>query len=74
MYGDVNMVRQGKGNIYAQKKRARERNYTTKMISIRVPKDLLSRMLSYRDKEGVAITFQMCKGAEMYLKEKEGTK
>lgn len=41
-----------------------------KIITIRVPVDLLKRMGKYREKEGVSVTFQLCKGAEMYLKEK----
>ncbi len=43
----------------------------SKLITIRVPRDLLNCMSRYREKEGVSITFQMCKGAEMYLKEKK---
>jgi len=41
-----------------------------KLITIRVPKDLLNRMSNYRRLEGVSVTFQLCKGAEIYLKEK----
>jgi hypothetical protein len=42
----------------------------TKIITIRVPRDLLAKMSAFRHKEGVGVTFQMCKGAEMYLKSK----
>ncbi len=41
------------------------------MISVRVPRDLLRRMADFKEEEGVAISFQMCKGAEMFLDEKE---
>lgn len=41
-----------------------------KAITIRVPSDLLKRMSEYRAKEGVGVTFQLCKGAEMYLESK----
>lgn len=41
-----------------------------KKISIYVPRDLLKRMAEYREKEGVSVAFQMCKGAEKFLKEK----
>jgi hypothetical protein len=40
------------------------------MITIRVPRDLLAKMAKYREEEGVSVSFQLCKGAEMYLKEK----
>jgi hypothetical protein len=43
---------------------------SSKIITIRVPKDLLDEMSRYRRLEGVSVTFQLCKGAEMYLKEK----
>jgi len=43
---------------------------TAKMITIRVPVDLLRKMSNYRTKEGVSVTFQLTKGAELYLKEK----
>lgn len=46
----------------------------SKMISIRVPMDLLNRMGKIRKAEGIAVTFQMCKGTEMYLKTKEKKK
>jgi len=42
-----------------------------KIITIRVPFNLLKRMSNYREKEGVSVTFQLCKGAEMYLNNKE---
>lgn len=42
----------------------------SKMITVRVPRELLGKMSRYRKLEGVSITFQLCKGAEMYLKEK----
>jgi len=42
----------------------------TKTISIRVPVDLLNKMSRYRRIEGVSVTFQLCKGAELYLKQK----
>lgn len=58
MYGVVMRVRK----IYVDR--------SSKIISIRVPRDLLSNMSRYRRLEGVSVTFQMCKGAEMYLKEK----
>jgi len=45
---------------------------TNKTISIRVPKELLKKMSDYRTKEGVSVTYQLCKGAELYLKTKEG--
>jgi len=45
-------------------------DWGSKMITIRVPKDLLKKMSSYRAKEGVSVTFQLTKGAELYLKEK----
>lgn len=41
-----------------------------KMITIRVPTDLLDKMSRYRRLEGVSVTFQLCKGAELFLKEK----
>ncbi len=41
-----------------------------KMITIRIEKDLLDVMSRYRRLEGVSVTFQLCKGAEMFLKEK----
>ena len=41
-----------------------------KMITIRVPTDLLDKMSRYRRLEGVSITFQLCKGVELFLKEK----
>ena len=47
------------------------KDYSTKMITIRVPKDLLNKMSNYRRLEGVSVTFQLCKGAELYLKEKK---
>jgi hypothetical protein len=47
------------------------KDYSNKMITVRVPKDLLDQMSRYRRLEGVSVTFQMCKGAEMYLKEKK---
>ncbi len=43
---------------------------STKIITIRVPRDLLAKMSRYRRLEGVSVTFQLCKGAELYLKEK----
>ena len=42
----------------------------SKIITIRVSRDLLDNMSRYRRLEGVSVTFQLCKGAEMYLKEK----
>ena len=42
-----------------------------KMITIRVSTDLLDKMSRYRRLEGVSVTFQLCKGAELFLKEKE---
>ncbi len=41
-----------------------------KLITIRVPVDLLKRMSKLREAEGISVTFQLCKGAEMFLKEK----
>jgi len=41
-----------------------------KIITIRVPVDLLKKMTKFRAEEGVSVTFQLCKGAEMYLKSK----
>ncbi len=46
----------------------------TKIITIRIPIDLLKRMSRYREEEGVSVTFQLCKGAEIYLDEKENKK
>ena len=43
----------------------------TKAITIRVPTYLLNVMTKYRNQEGVSVTFQLCKGAELYLKEKK---
>ena len=42
----------------------------TKVITIRVPIDLLNKMSEYREKEGVSVTFQLTRGAEKFLKEK----
>ena len=42
----------------------------TKLINIRVPVDLLHEMTALREKEGVSVTFQFCKGAQLYLKTK----
>jgi len=56
MYSDV-MPKKGKRTV-------------TKIITVRVPKDLLAKMSAYRHKEGASVTFQICKGAEMYLKSK----
>lgn len=47
------------------------RDYSNKMITVRVPKSLLDQMSRYRRLEGVSVTFQMCKGAELFLKEKK---
>ena len=54
--------------VYRRRKHFKD--YSNKMITIRVPKDLLDQMSRYRRLEGVSVTFQMCKGAEMFLKEK----
>jgi len=43
-----------------------------KLINIRVPEDLLDRMSAIREKEGISVTFQFVKGAEMYLDSKKG--
>lgn len=47
------------------------RKYDAKVITIRVKKDLLKKMSKIREDEGISITFQLHKGAEMYLKTKE---
>jgi len=43
-----------------------------KKISIFVPMDTLKRMSMIREEEGISVSFQLCKGAEMYLDKKEG--
>ena len=45
----------------------------SKTITLRVPLDLLKKMNKIREAEGISVTFQMCKGTEMYLKMKEKT-
>jgi hypothetical protein len=42
----------------------------SKMITVRVPQNLLDKMSRYRRLEGVSVTFQMCKGAELFLRAK----
>ncbi len=42
----------------------------TKTISMRVPKELLKNMSKVRTEEGITITFQFLKGAELYLNQK----
>ncbi len=46
----------------------------SKMITFNVSKSLLERMGKIREAEGISVTFQMCSGAEMYLKTKEKKK
>ncbi len=46
----------------------------TKVITIRIPFELLKQLTEYREKEGVSVTFQLTKGAEMYLKSKAKNK
>jgi len=53
-----------------RKKRSKFVGHSAKMITVRVPRDLLDKMSRYRRLEGVTVTFQMTKGAEMFLKEK----
>ena len=43
-----------------------------KKISIFVSTDLLNRMSKIREEEGISVSFQLGKGAEMYLDKKEG--
>lgn len=42
-----------------------------KAINIRVPTKLLERMSKVKKEQGIAITFQLVTGAEMFLKEKK---
>ena len=38
-----------------------------KKIMVYVPRDLLARMAKIREEIGISVSFQLCKGAEMYL-------
>ena len=58
-------------NMVRKEKKEYETRIETRTITIRVPLDLLERMGKIRKAEGIAITFQVCKGTEMYLKTKE---
>ena len=42
-----------------------------KVITLRVPIDLLARLSDVRTNEGISVTFQFIKGAELFLKLKE---
>lgn len=39
-----------------------------KLINIRVPVDLLEKMKKLREQEGIPVTFQFVKGAQLYHK------
>ena len=41
-----------------------------KLISIRVPTELLNQMGKVRENEGISVSYQLCKGAELYLEQK----
>ncbi len=40
-------------------------------INVRIPIGLLNRMTKVRTDEGISVSFQLVKGAEMYLKDKK---
>jgi len=42
-----------------------------KVVNFRVPIDLLARMSEVRKNEGITVTFQFIKGAELYLLARE---
>ena len=42
-----------------------------KAITLRVPIELLARMSELRKNEGISVTFQFIKGADLYLSKKE---
>ena len=42
-----------------------------KTITIRFPVDILEQLTKIREEEGVSVTFQLVKGAELYLKKRK---
>jgi len=45
-------------------------NEEVKRITITIPIELLGKLAEIRKKEGISVSFQLSKGAELYLKEK----
>ncbi|MBR9701809.1 hypothetical protein GOV13_02715 [Candidatus Pacearchaeota archaeon] len=43
----------------------------SKVITIRMPIDILEQLTKVREEDGVSVTFQLAKGAELYLKKRK---
>ncbi len=42
-----------------------------KTITIRIPNDVLEQLTRIREEDGVSVSFQLAKGAELYLKKRK---